>query len=275
MVSQTGDGVLAQFLGADDAAGCAFEIQGGIADFNREYNQLFFPFQLRCGISCGEISEEAVTGRHASLIIDSAVKAQENSPPGGICVTWEAHHDLKAYRDYFSYDRYSELLKTELYVNRPVPHWNAFTMGVAAASYNRGFDLLEAGDYPAAEVELRNALMDAEAAGDLIHISTCLHGLAYALGRQRKNHEKTGFCLRQIRIERKLGRAKELQTAYRNIFYAYFWLARDLEREQKFDDALKFYGKTARVSRKLDDDRLSKEAARNLNDLEHYLSLRK
>lgn len=271
IISSLGDGLLGQFLNVDDAVAAGVEIQAGIGDFNRDRNQLLFPFLLRVGVSYGAIAVERVTGRDAELIIDLAVKVQEHGEPGSVCITLDAFQNLERYRDYFSYRDYVESLKSEIYVNRPLSTWNAYSLGAATASYNQGFDLLEQDRFAEAEAAFRRALAEAEATRELPQVSACIHGLAYALGRQRKNREKIPFCLRQIRIEQKLGRARELQTALRNIYFAYFWLARDLEREARFKEALTCYTKARVLAEKLGDRRLSKESGRNLNDLRSYL----
>lgn len=274
VVSVAGDGIMGQFLSSDDAVGCAFDIQGGMVEFNRTMNLLFFPFILRIGISCGTMATVTVTSKNADLVIDIAAKVQAAGEPGSICITLDTYQDLARFQDYFGYHRFNELIKTEIYINRPVAHWTAWSLGSSAESYNRGFDLLEQASYAEAEEAFREAFTEAEQSGELIRQSACLHGLAYALGRQRKNHEKIRYCLMQIRVEKRLHRTRELETAYRNIYYGYYWTARDFEREGNFSEALRFYRKALVVGGCLRDDRIKKEATRNLDDLTHYLALR-
>lgn len=271
VVSFAGDGILGQFLNADDAVSAALDIQGNSSEFNQSRNQLFFPFQMRIGITSGEIAESEITGKMTDLLIDAAARIQELCPPGQICLTFGAFSELKRFREYFSYRDYDELLKTDLYSNKTLPQWQAFSLGSATSSYNLGYDLLEQAKYSEAEIEFRRALDESEKSEDLARVSACIHGLAYALGRQRKNREKIDLCLRQIKIEKRLKREKELKTAYRNIYFGYYWLARDLERERNFDEALHFYQKMRVAAGILKDERLIKEASRNSEDLKDYL----
>lgn len=273
-VSITGDGLLGQFMNSDDAVGAALEIQGAMEQFNREKNKLFFPFYLRIGISCGDIQEREVSGKMTDLIVDTAAKTQQVCEPGHICVTIDVYNELERYKEFFSYEGYMQVLKIELYTNRPLPQWKGFSLGDATGNYNKGFDFLENAEYEAAEKEFRKALEQAETSGDPARISACIHGLAYSLGRQRKNRDKVRLSLRQIALERKLKRKKELKTAYRNICYAYYWLARDLERSGEFTEAMKFYRKMRVMSSLMKDERLLKEANRNLKDLRHFLDLK-
>lgn len=272
VVAISGDGVMAQFDTPDQAVSCAFEIQGGVKEFNEKQNELDFPLRLRIGISTGEIDKSAVTGQDADPLLDAAGTLQKHGVPGNVNISWETYQELKKYRNFFRYFKYSEVLKTDTYVNKPMPRWSPDIVGnVSAIHYNRGYELLNEENYAEAEKEFHIALEEADKTNNLRLISSCLHGLGYALGRQGKNKEKIPYTLRQIKIEKQLGNEKKLYISYRNIFYAYKWYARNMEREQKFNEALKYYKKALKAAETVNDEYLIKQATVDLKDLEIYL----
>lgn len=276
IVAISGDGIMAQFDSPDQAVSCAFEIQGGVKEFNEKQNNLEFPLRLRIGISTGEIDKSAVTGQDADLLLDAAGTLQKQGIPGNVHISWETYKDLKKYRNFFRYSKYSEVLKTDTYINKPMPRWGPDIVGnVSAIHYNRGYELLNEENYAEAEKEFHIALEEADKTNNLRLISSCLHGLGYALGRQRKNKEKIPYTLRQIKIEKQLGNEKKLYISYRNIFYAYKWYARNMEREQKFNEALKYYKKALKAAETINDEYLIKQATVDLKDLEAYFKGKK
>lgn len=276
VVAISGDGVMAQFDSPDQAVSCACEIQEGMKEFNEKQNKLEWPVRLRIGISAGEIDKSTVTGHDADFLLDAAGTLQKYGIPGNVHIAWEAYQDLKKYRNFFRYFKYSEVLKTDTYINKPMPHWSPDIVGNAGAvHYNRGYELLDKKNYAEAEKEFRIALKEADKENNLKLISSCLHGLGYALGRQRKNKEKIPYTLRQIKIEKQLGNEKKLYISYRNIFYAYKWHARNMEREQKFNEALKYYKKALKAAETVNDEYLIKQATVDLKDLESYFEEKK
>lgn len=89
--SAAGDGIMCAFL--DDAAAVrtARRIQEGIADFNAERNRLSTSFQVRCGLSAGEVALEpgGSLGRINSVVLDRAALLQKRATPGDIVVSGE------------------------------------------------------------------------------------------------------------------------------------------------------------------------------------------
>lgn len=272
----SGDGVMAQVDSPDNAVSCACEIQAGMKDFNEKQNKLDFPVRLRIGISTGEIDKSTITGQDADLLLDAAGTLQKYGIPGNINISWETYKDLEKYKELFRYFKYSEVLKTDTYVNKPMPHWSPDIAGnVSAIHYNKGYELLNKESYVEAEKEFRIALEEADKTNNLRLISSCLHGLGYALGRQRKNKEKIPYILKQIKIEKQLGDKNNLHISYRNIFFAYKWYARNLEREQKFNNALKYYKKALKAVESINDEYLIKQIKVDLKDLKSYLEEKK
>ncbi|MDA3792548.1 MAG: hypothetical protein PF545_02680 [Elusimicrobia bacterium] len=273
IVSVSGDGIMAQFSEPDQAVGCAFGVPGGVTNFNREKNTLDFPFRLRIGISCAELNKNrALTGNDAHPALDAAGKLQKNGIPGNVMISSDVYNELTKYSDFFSYFKSLEVIKTEVYVNVPMPHWTPDIMGeISSIHYNGGYRYLNEEKYPEAEKKFRKALTEAEKGNNLRLISSCLHGLGYALGRQRKNKEKIPFSLKQIKVSKKIGDQKSLITAYRNIYYAYQWEARNMDREQKFDWAIGYYEKALEAAAHTGESLLKKRAYVNLTDLKLYL----
>lgn len=269
----SGDGVMAHFPTADNAVAAAFKIQSGMGKFNRAQNKLPFPLRLRIGISFGVIGKLKITGKDTHMLLDAAGTVQKDGVPGNVNISYDTFYNLKKYKKDFTYYKTSEVLKTTLYVNKPRPHWGPELVGKAdAVHYTKGYDFLNQMRYSEAEKEFKRALKEAGKTKDLKWISSCLHGLCYSLGRQRKNKEKIPLTLRHIETERKIGDRKTLVISLRNLFYAYKWLSRDLEREQKFTEALCYLEKALSVANEIDDEYLIKDVSIDMNDLKSYLT---
>ena len=269
---------MSQFYSPDQAVSCAFAIQGEMKEFNEKQNKLNFPLRLRIGISTGEIDKDVVTGEVADVLLDAAGTLQKCGIPGNVTISWETYKDLKEYKKFFRFFKSNEVLKNNMYINQPMPHWSPDIVGnFGAINYNRGYELLEEKNYAEAEKKFKIALKESEKTKNLRFINSCLHGLGYALGRQRKNKEKIPYILKQIKIAKQLGGKtwKKLHTSYRNIFYAYKWYARDLEREQEFNEALKYYKKALKAVEVIKDEYLIKQVTVDLRDLKMYLKTKK
>lgn len=89
--SAAGDGVMCSF--EDDAAAvrAACELQTGLPEFNASRNRLPQPFQIRCGISAGEVAIEKGAGLRdvQSPAIYRAAMMQKRAEPGDIVVSTE------------------------------------------------------------------------------------------------------------------------------------------------------------------------------------------
>ncbi len=89
--SAAGDGFMCMFAHDVDAVQAALALQQGIEQFNATHNRLPVPFQIRCGISAGEVPVEDSTriGQIVSPVLDRAAELQKRAEPGGIVVGGE------------------------------------------------------------------------------------------------------------------------------------------------------------------------------------------
>jgi class 3 adenylate cyclase len=86
-----GDGVMCLFPSDATALRAARQLQEKLPRFNAEHNRLPLSFQIRCGVSAGEVAiEEGVPlGHLQSAIIDRAAALQKRAEPGGILLSGE------------------------------------------------------------------------------------------------------------------------------------------------------------------------------------------
>lgn len=86
-----GDGAMCMFAEDVEAVKAALELQRSIAQFNATKNLLPNPFQVRCGISAGNVPLEDGTsiGQIHSHVLDRAAHLQKRAKPGGIVVGGE------------------------------------------------------------------------------------------------------------------------------------------------------------------------------------------
>lgn len=89
--SSVGDSMLFLFPTDASALKVARRLQEGIPSFNAALNRLPLPFQMRCGVSSGEISEEVSSTLHHlhSPMFDRAATLQHRAAPGDIVVSGE------------------------------------------------------------------------------------------------------------------------------------------------------------------------------------------
>ncbi|MBI2266322.1 MAG: adenylate/guanylate cyclase domain-containing protein [Armatimonadetes bacterium] len=111
ILGTSGDGIACIFEVADDAVSTAFLVQKGLAEFNRELNELGSPLQIRMGINTGEIllefeGDEQKTGDIFDLAVDLAAKAQKFARVNEICVTNHAYAKLSQNKSRFVRDKY-------------------------------------------------------------------------------------------------------------------------------------------------------------------------
>ncbi|MBI3911038.1 MAG: hypothetical protein HY320_08915 [Armatimonadetes bacterium] len=88
MQSATGDGIMSIFPDDTSAVRAARQLQERLGQFNAAHNRLPNPFQIRCGVSAGEIAFKAGTlwDRLNNPVIDRAVALQKRAAPGDIVV---------------------------------------------------------------------------------------------------------------------------------------------------------------------------------------------
>ena len=89
--SAAGDGVMAAFRSDTDAVRAARMIQDSMPRFNAQHNRLPFPFQVRCGLTSGEIAiDPSVPLRRInSSLLDRAAVLQKQAAPGDIVLSGE------------------------------------------------------------------------------------------------------------------------------------------------------------------------------------------
>ncbi|MFN4179218.1 MAG: adenylate/guanylate cyclase domain-containing protein [Armatimonadota bacterium] len=89
--SVAGDGAMCMFTDDVEAVKAALELQRSIAQFNATRNLLPTPFQIRCGISAGNVPVEdgKPIGQIHSHVLDRAANLQKRAKPGGIVVGGE------------------------------------------------------------------------------------------------------------------------------------------------------------------------------------------
>lgn len=95
--STAGDGIMCMFPDDLAALRMAREVQLGMPQFNESKNKLRMPFQVRCGISSGEIAVQSnqPIGHLQSVVIDRAAILQKRARPGGIALGAEVSEKAK------------------------------------------------------------------------------------------------------------------------------------------------------------------------------------
>jgi class 3 adenylate cyclase len=86
--SAAGDGMMCVFDDSAAAVRAARALQDGIEEFNRDRNRLTSPFQIRCGLSSGEVpfDKGLSIGQLNSRVVDRAALLQKQAPPGTVVV---------------------------------------------------------------------------------------------------------------------------------------------------------------------------------------------
>ena len=114
IVKNTGDGFLAEFNSVVDAMRCAVDVQRGMAERNSDVppsNRIEF----RIGINVGDIIED--NGDIFGDGVNIAARLEAIAEPGGICVSDDAHRQLRDKLDIVFDDAGEQNLKN---IERPV-----------------------------------------------------------------------------------------------------------------------------------------------------------
>jgi TolB-like protein len=114
IVKNTGDGLLAEFNSVVDAMRCAVDVQRGMAERNSDVppnNRIEF----RIGINVGDIIED--NGDIFGDGVNVAARLEAIAEPGGICVSDDAHRQLRDKLDIVFNDAGEQNLKN---IDRPV-----------------------------------------------------------------------------------------------------------------------------------------------------------
>jgi TolB-like protein len=127
IVKNTGDGLLAEFNSVVDAMRCAVDVQRGMAERNSDVppnNRIEF----RIGINVGDIIED--NGDIFGEGVNAAARLEAIAEPGGICVSDDAHRQLRDKLDIVFDDAGEQNLKN---IGRPVRVFRVRDRGAAAS----------------------------------------------------------------------------------------------------------------------------------------------
>jgi len=128
IVKNTGDGLLAEFNSVVDAMRCAVDVQRGMAERNSDVppsNRIEF----RIGINVGDIIED--NGDIFGDGVNVAARLEAIAEPGGICISDDAHRQLRDKLDIAFSDAGEQTLKN---IARPV---RVFRVVDRAAAVNK------------------------------------------------------------------------------------------------------------------------------------------
>jgi class 3 adenylate cyclase len=97
MQSAAGDGVMCIFNDDVAAVRAATHLLGDIAHFNATQNHCQTPFQIRCGVSTGEVPAGTEIGKLQSAALDSAAILQKNAAPNTLAIASDASEEALSY----------------------------------------------------------------------------------------------------------------------------------------------------------------------------------
>src|SRR6202163_4609767 len=125
IVKTTGDGMLVEFASAVDAARCAVEVQRGMAAQNADVPQEV-RIEFRIGIHVGDIiiDENDIFGDGVNI----AARLEGFAEPGGVCISDDAHRQIRGKVDTTFEDMGPQNLKN---IVEPMRVWSVRLDGVA------------------------------------------------------------------------------------------------------------------------------------------------
>src|SRR5260370_27316504 len=117
IVKTTGDGLLVEFASAVDAARCAAEIQRGMAEQNADAPQ-DNRIKFRIGVHVGDIiiDDNDIFGDGVNI----AARLEGIAEPGGVCISDDAHRQIRGKVDIPFEDIGSQTLKN---ITEPMRVW--------------------------------------------------------------------------------------------------------------------------------------------------------
>ncbi|HEY3030335.1 MAG TPA: adenylate/guanylate cyclase domain-containing protein, partial [Bradyrhizobium sp.] len=117
IVKNTGDGALVEFASVVDAVRCAVEVQRGMADQNTDVPQ-GKRIEFRIGIHVGDIiiADDDIFGDGVNI----AVRLEGIAEPGGICISDDAHRQVRGKVESTLEDMGSQSLKN---IAEPMRAW--------------------------------------------------------------------------------------------------------------------------------------------------------
>lgn len=127
IVKNTGDGLLAEFNSVVDAMRCAVDVQRGMAERNSDVPPLN-RIEFRIGINVGDVIED--DGDIFGDGVNIAARLEAIAEPGGICVSDDAHRQLRDKLDIVFDDAGEQNLKN---IGRPVRVFRVRDRGSAAS----------------------------------------------------------------------------------------------------------------------------------------------
>jgi adenylate cyclase len=126
IVKNTGDGALVEFVSVVDAVRCAVEIQRGMAERNIDVPQVK-RIEFRIGIHVGDIiiADDDIFGDGVNI----AVRLEGIAEPGGICISDDAHRQVRGKVESTLEDMGSQSLKN---IAEPMRVWRIQKNSVSA-----------------------------------------------------------------------------------------------------------------------------------------------
>jgi adenylate cyclase len=127
IVKTTGDGMLVEFASAVDAVRCAVEIQRGMANGNVGVPEAK-RIEFRIGIHVGDIiiDDDDIFGDGVNI----AARLEGIADPGGICISDDAHRQIRGKTEIVYDDMGDQSLKN---ISEPMRAWRARPADAAAA----------------------------------------------------------------------------------------------------------------------------------------------
>src|SRR5260370_5209214 len=139
IVKTTGDGMLVEFASAVDAARCAAEIQRGMAEQNADAAQ-DNRIKFRIGVHVGDIiiDDNDIFGDGVNI----AARLEGIAEPGGVCISDDAHRQVRGKVDIPFEDMGSQTLKN---IAEPMRVWRMRISGdaVSASQQSASFGPLQ------------------------------------------------------------------------------------------------------------------------------------
>jgi len=144
IVKTTGDGMLVEFASAVDAARCAAEIQRGMAEQNADAAQ-DNRIKFRIGVHVGDIiiDDNDIFGDGVNI----AARLEGIAEPGGVCISDDAHRQIRGKVDIPFEDMGSQTLKN---IAEPMRVWRMRISGkaVSASPQSASFGPLQSRPIP-------------------------------------------------------------------------------------------------------------------------------
>ena len=140
IVKTTGDGMLVEFASAVDAARSAIEVQRGMAERNADVPQQI-RLEFRIGIHVGDIiiDENDIFGDGVNI----AARLEGIAEPGGVCISDDAHRQIRGKIDIAFDDIGEQTLKN---IAEPMRAWNIRLPGEAASAIRSSSSAIQVQD---------------------------------------------------------------------------------------------------------------------------------